>query len=371
MRIAYLISSDIARHRGSTLKVKNQVEVWRSKGHVVEVFARVPDMADPLLEANRFQKPRSLFRAIFMIDKDFIQAVKEFNPDLLYIRQSFPNRSYFSLQSKYANCIEIVSDDVEEYKYLLRLHKDKVYLLKFVLNLFLRIQFLTLADGLVCGTYEQAKKKRFRRYVSRIAVVPNSTTLGAAEKDIIKKSNQEDDNICKIFFIGSPGFSWHGTDKIEALAAILGENYQFHIIGLDGENLRNVFYHGYMNESTYDTILAECHICLSTFALHRKHQDECTTIKFVEYVKKGFPVIVPYLETAVMQNEKPNWVLEIPNRDDVLADVKIIGKIKKFCNQNKKFIVDVEMSKQYISSEHIEHKRLEYMQSLISKRGVV
>jgi len=365
MKIAYIITSDISRFRGSTLKVKNQVDSWRNNGHQVEVFARVPDFDKPLIDANRFIKPTSFFKSILGKDVKFIRAVVNYNPDILYIRQSFPNRTYFFLQKIYLNVIEIVNDDIDEYIYFYKLHKNISSIIKLIATLLLRGRFFNLAAGLVAGTRELSQKKRFTRYGKQISIIPNSVLLKSDSEDIIKRTKRSDPkNIEQLFFIGSPGFTWHGIDKIEKLAEILGPDYIFHIVGLEGIDKENVRFYGYMKESEYNEILSRCHICISTFALHRKNQHECTTIKFGEYLKKGFPVIVPYKETALTINDMPDWILEIPNKEDVLEDSETVIAIKEFVQTNKDKIVNHSESAIYVSSEKVESRRLNFMQAI-------
>jgi hypothetical protein len=366
MKIAYVITSDISRFRGSTLKVKNQVDTWRNSGHQVEVFARVPDFEEPLLTANRFKKPASFFKSILGKDLSFILAVKKYNPDILYIRQSFPNRTYNFLQRNYCNVIEIVNDDIDEYKYFFHLHRNVSSLIKLMATFLLRNNFFNLATGLIAGTEELAGKKRFTHYGKKFKVIPNSVILKSNSEDIIKKNKSANlDKRVQLFFIGSPGFTWHGIDKIEKLAELLGSEYLFHIVGLEGVDKGNVRFYGYMNESEYNKILSKCHICISTFALHRKNQYECTTIKFGEYLKKGFPVIVPYKETTLLINDKPAWILELPNKEGVIDDLEQVRSIRFFIDKYKDKIVDHSESDLYISSDIIEARRLDFMKEII------
>ncbi len=365
MKIAYIITSDISRFRGSTLKVKNQVDTWRNAGHHVEVFARVPDFEEALLEANKFRKPTSFFKSILGKDISFIQAVDNYAPDILYIRQSFPNRTYFLLQRKYHNVIEIVNDDIDEYKYFFYLHRNISSTIKLIATFLLRGKFFSLATGLIAGTEELAGKRRFSRFGKQFEVIPNSVMLKSNSEDILKKNQKKNlDKSVQLFFIGSPGFTWHGIDKIERLADLLGPDYLFHIVGLEGIDKENVHFHGYMKEPEYNEILSQCHICISTFALHRKNQHECTTIKFCEYLKKGFPVIVPYKETTLIINGKPDWVLELPNREDVINDPEVVSVLRSFIDKYRDKTVNHSESAIYVSSDIIESRRLDFMKEI-------
>ncbi|MBI9102589.1 MAG: hypothetical protein JEY99_09250 [Spirochaetales bacterium] len=364
MRIAYIVTSDISRFKGSTKKINGQVETWRQLGNQVEVFCRVPDLTPPLMEARRYLKPSSVLKNVLGVDKTLVADVAAYNPDALYIRQSFPNRTYFALQRRFRNVVEVVSNDWTEFKHLFLLNKTPSYFFKFILSRVLRGHFLKGAAGLAVGAGEFAQDPRFNRYCSETAVFPNSTALKDESEDILKGKGDWADGRCHLFFIGSPGFTWHGNDKLEVLADKLGDDFFIHIVGLEGADKTNLKYYGYLDPSEYGEVLSRAHICLGTFALHRKKQDECTTIKFCEYLKAGFPVILPYKETAVILNGKAEWMLEIPNREDVIDSDDVVEKIRLFCLEYRDRVVSHAEASDYIDSRVIEKGRLDFIERL-------
>lgn len=116
MKIAYIISSDIARYRGSTIKVRNQVQEWRNLGARVEIFSLTPDNSPALIETVRFVKRSNPFADKLFPYPELVRKVKEFDPDILYFRYSLPNATFRVLQKLFPSVIEINTDDKEEYK---------------------------------------------------------------------------------------------------------------------------------------------------------------------------------------------------------------------------------------------------------------
>lgn len=363
MKIAYLVTSNLAEHRGSTFKISDQVESWKSYGHEVKIFARVPDDSRSLIDARLFKRRACTLFDQFSLDKRFVKEVNDYNPDILYIRQSFPNSTYCYLQKKFLNVIEIVTDDVEESKYLFQKESNIINLSKYILNIAFRAMLYNNANGFIAGTYELISRRRYINFHKKGIVVQNSTKLDMNSYDLVKTKNNNDK--INIFFIGSPGFDWHGIDKMEKLSDLLGEDYFFHIVGLEGEEKKQIKFYGYMTKDEYIEVLKGCQICLSTFALHRKKQNECTTIKVVEYLKMGFPVIIPYKETMFFKEKIPDWVLEIENNENVLENRNTIIKIKNFCKKNQDYVVPHWEVEKYISSDVIEKKRLEFIKSFL------
>ncbi len=362
MKIAYVLSSDIARHRGSTIKVRDQVNEWRRHGYEVEIYSLTPDNAPALIETVRFVK-----RSNPIVDKIFpymelLESVKDFNPDILYFRYSLPNATFRALQKLFSSVIEINTDDKEEYKKLFyERHGVKNFLL-WQINNILRGGFLKRAEGLVSVTNELAQRKSFTRYNNNITVVPNSIPM--AGKSILKKSSPE--GPVKLFFIGSPGLQWHGLDILCRLGEMLKSEIEIHIVGANGVDTDNIFWYGYLEEREYLKIMSGCHICVGTLALYRKNLSEACPLKVREYLKYGFPVILGYKDTSFL-DRKPPWVLEIPNTGNIFDDSGVVKSISGFCRTFRDFIVPSKESEPFISSSIIESSRINFMKKVVEK----
>ena len=53
---------------------------------------------------------------------------------------------------------------------------------------------------------------------------------------------------------------------------------------------------------------------IGSAGLYEKQMNEACAIKVREYLAAGLPVIIPYKDTAFVDNNLPEWVLELPNQ---------------------------------------------------------
>jgi hypothetical protein len=362
MRIAYVLTSDTAKFLGSTTKIANQIDAWRLFGHEVEAFARTPDLSPSVLNSHRYVK-KGFLANLLGVDCDLVKDVEKFNPDIVYMRNTVFNRTYYTLQRRYNNVLEVNTHDLQEYKFIWQKSRKAYDLLRYLWAKLTRKNMLLAASGIVFITNELRKKYFVKNFEKPAIIVPNSIPLSDDKTDLIKQHDNSSNKI-NIFFIGSPGIDWHGEDKLLSLSKKLGDQFHFHIVGLDFESTENVTFYGYLKKNEYLKILKKCHVCFSTFALHRKGLNECSTIKFTEYVKFGFPTILPYKETAFVNNETPDWILEIPNTPEVVDDSRIVENIRKFCLKNKSRVVIHSEKKDIVSAESIEKKRLDFLMSI-------
>ncbi len=363
MKIAYIISSDIARFRGSTIKVGNQARAWRKHGSLVEIFSLTPDNAPALIETVRFVKRSNPLTDKLFPYSELVEKVKEFNPDILYFRYSLPNATFKILQKNYPSVIEINTDDKEEYK---KLYYERGGIKNFLLwqmNNIQRSGFLSRAEGLITVTRELSKRKSFTCCNNNISVIPNSTPMNG---ESIKCRGIKESPV-KLFFIGSPGLKWHGTEKLQILAEKYPKEIEVHIVGIEGRNKENIFWYGYLQENEYLEILKNCNICVGTLALYEKGLDEACPLKVREYMNYGFPVILGYKDTAFLK-DTPEWVLEIANNKDSFNNASNLVKIYNFCIKYRNYIVPKEEAASYIDSSVIEVKRLKILEEICNSQ---
>jgi hypothetical protein len=355
MKIAYLISSDIAHFRGSTLKIKGQVECWEKMGHSVKVFCYSPNLDPSPLEAKRYLKKNPIIDK-FVKNKLFVKDIESFDPNIIYIRYSLPTVDYKILQKKYPSVIEINTDDTVEYKSLYFERGGMKNLFLWILNNLLRKNFLRRASGLVAVSREIGVRQSITKFNKHIKVIPNGINIPAAPEKMIDIK----DGPIKLFFIGSPGLNWHGVDRLEVLAYKLIDIIEIHIIGMKGENKKNVNYHGYLSQNEYRNILKECHICIGTLALYKKKMTEACPLKVREYISNGYPIIIAYKDTAFLE-KKPPWVLELPNVPDLFDDEETVRRVMSFSKEYRDYIVSREEAEFFIGIEQTESKRLAFL----------
>jgi hypothetical protein len=123
----------------------------------------------------------------------------------------------------------------------------------------------------------------------------------------------------RLVFIGTPGYSWHGVDKLVELARAFPD-LQVDIVGYDGlpeyEPLpSNLTLHGYLSAEGYRKIMAGCDLAISTLALHRKGMEEACPLKTRECLAYGLPMVMPYVDTD-LKDMDVEFLLRIPNKED-------------------------------------------------------
>ena len=105
----------------------------------------------------------------------------------------------------------------------------------------------------------------------------------------------------RLVFIGTPGYSWHGVDKLVELARTFPDLH-IDIVGYDQlpehEPLPpNLTLHGYLNADGYRKVMAGCDLAISTLALYRKGMEEACPLKTRECLAYGLPMVLPYVDT--------------------------------------------------------------------------
>ena len=128
-----------------------------------------------------------------------------------------------------------------------------------------------------------------------------------------------------LVFIGSPNQKWHGVDKIIFLSEKLRE-FDFHIIGMDGKNSQNLFFHGYLFSEEAKNFVKKQDIGIGTLSLYENNMNEASPLKTRQYFSHGLPAIYAYDDTDIGGNE--SFVLKLSNNETNIK--KNIENIRNF-----------------------------------------
>lgn len=356
MKIAYLIRHDITRNDGVTKKILGQINHWNSMGHVVQIYAYVPKKGDSILSAKQFVMDGAV-KSRLMLDDDLYSDVSFFNPDMVYFRYDTWSITLSKIISKYTSIVELNTLDLSEFYALFKLQKSIKSFLRYSAYKLLRGLILRKVKGIVSVTNEIKNDFSNKKYNKPGIAVPNGIDL--SEYKVIKSRN----NDCSrqgLFFIGTPGQPWHGVDYIENLASKL-PNFDFHIVGIEGKNTANLFYHGYLNTMQYKDILKKCSICIGSLGLHRINMREACPLKVREYLAYGYPIIIGYEDTAfINENTTPGFVFSLDTTRD-FSECTII-ELEEFIVRMKNIVVSsVDVS--YIDTKYLESTRLAFFEN--------
>jgi glycosyltransferase involved in cell wall biosynthesis len=320
MKIAYLLIWYEGPDSGVGKKVQDQLAAWRNLGHETKLFiitskSQHDDWVNclgvecVLVEHTKFDKYRCR--------RDIIKCVRDWGPDLLYMRDAFPVGTMREFCSDVFTVIEINSDASRELR--------NRSLFRYFANIALRRYCYSRVHGYVFVSYELHRTApsfmRRKPYVIsgngiEFARLPSLAPVALTEP-------------VKLMFIGSRDHYWGGHEQIFELAR-LRPNLQFHIVGMNSQSkseiLPNVHFHGKIGPSEYHEIARECSIGLSTMALGKKGMSEASPLKSREYLALGLPIITRYIDTDFMNDEE--FILCLPL--DSLSIASDLNSIDRF-----------------------------------------
>lgn len=357
MKIAYVLSTNPFEENGVNKKVKSQVHAWEMLGNEVQVFSILVHESER--KKKQYLKARIYPRKkLFILPKEFKKDIKQFNPDIVYLRFEVFKPFQYSILKKFNVVTEINTDDLVEYKLLAEENiREKIRLMYHILTRWIILKY---SKGIISVTHELLTVSYINRFRKPSFVVPNSINL--EDYDVVTKKRNE---IPQLVTMGTADYPWHGIDKIIELAKSTMGLLSFHIIGPDGlgyPKLNNVKFYGYLKQKDYETIISHCDIGISTLSLHRKKMNEANSLKLRDYLAYGLPSIIGYRDTAFL-NEIPKWIFELPNIKSNISENKL--EIIEFCKKMKNYVVEHDESRLFIDSAVIEKNRLSFMGSLI------
>lgn len=360
MKIAYLIRHDITKNDGVTKKILGHISNWKRMGCDVQVFAYVPQVGKSILPANQYVMYGAI-KSRLVKDYSLLVDIENFSPDLIYFRYDTWSRSLGKLLNKYPSVVELNTLDLAEYFSLMKFEKNIKSFLRYVAYKILRGFVLRKVVGIVSVTHEINDDESNSQYNKPSVVVPNGIDLDTYKT---MKPAAILGARTSLFFIGTPGQPWHGVDLIEQLAVKM-PNIDFHIVGIEGAGLSNVFYHGYLPIEKYTILLKQCAICIGTLGLHRKNMTEACPLKVREYLAYGYPVILGYQDTAFIdQHIKPKFVHTI----NLAADLpdNIVTAIQHFIDENKDIVISHEEI-HFLDTKFLEQKRIAFFELILAR----
>lgn len=301
-----MVKANLAQGTGVARKIDGQVAVWSAAGNTVRVFALTT--AHP--PGNLVTSPVDTVvaggaTARFAGCRDLLGRVSRWQPDVIYLRQCTYQPGFSSLFEIAPVIIEVNADDTTELRLVSR--KSHYY------NLLSRHRLLGHASALAFVTHELAASRSFTNWRVPTATIGNGISLGEVAHRAMAPRNQ----LPRLFFLGSPDFTWHGTDKIGLLARAR-PTWRFDLVGLSAPQARglprNVVAHGLLKSDEYMSLLADADVAISSLAMHRNRLNEASPLKTREYLASGIPVLMAYRDTDFLHGAP--FLLELPNEED-------------------------------------------------------
>lgn len=367
MKIAY-ISLHWPRFTSSSIgkKISLQVQSWRNFGHEVKFFSHMHATKNQqsLMEGSYFifeQKKGGLGflkteLSRIQAAKKLLEAVKADSPDLIYMRWAMYVFPIHRLSQIAPVVLEINTNDIQEHKLLGPWMN--------AYNLLTRHLTLANADGMVFTTRELSQIDSFSRFKSPYVIVPNGIDVNGAP--FYAAPNNPTPHL---IFIGTPGMTWQGVDKLVQFAHQFPDIY-IDLVGFDQIDApeappNHIALHGFIEGQEYENVLSTADAAIGTLALYRKGMKEASPLKIRDCLARGIPCILPYRDTAV-GNLNINEILPIPNTPDNIS--KYGKKIHDFVYAMRGKRVHRDIIREKISSETLERKRLDFFEQMLHKR---
>jgi glycosyltransferase involved in cell wall biosynthesis len=323
MKIAYLAYWDVSQESGVLKKIARQMRAWVDAGCEVKLFIASPDddiwsgLGDLSVEVVLSRRIRTHFlKTALLVGKIIL-----WDPDLVYFRFRTCYPFLGILVRAVPMILEINTDDLSEYRAMQRWYM-------YLYHRLTRERIIKRARSLVCVTQEIASK--FAQYQKPTVVIGNGIDLSSYSQLPVPKNIEP-----RIVFMGSPGYSWHGVDKILWLARRFSQ-WQFDLIGLEQKDLEgqvtsNVSTYGLLGHTQYKEILAKADVAVGTLALHRNDMDEACPLKVREYLAYGIPTIIGYHDTDFPKPEP--FLLQLPNTPNNVMEYA--SKIEQFVQTSR------------------------------------
>jgi glycosyltransferase involved in cell wall biosynthesis len=368
MRIAYILTWNLRQRDGVTSKVEQQVNAWRALGHEVEVFCASYLKTDAPFPANIFQRRRIWNNPLALITnrktyRELCNAVRDFNPDVNYLRWEFYKSSLARLMLEIPTCIELNAIYNSEFKS--RAKTSIVDRLRYLYYLATGAKFEKCAAAFIGVTQEILDNRKVQLAGMPTMAIPNSTNL--AGKSTVRFEGCADGLPRVVYMIGADN-PWHGVDDVLKLAEQTKGKLEFDLVaGYEPSRHRlpvNVQWHSFLNETEFQNVFRGASCGLGTAGLHTKDMEEACPLKVRDYLAAGLPVILPYEDTAFLGRDTPDWVLKVPNNPGGILVAK--DKIMDFVNTMTGRRISLEEVSPYVGSEYWEGKRMAFLQELTS-----
>ncbi len=362
MRIAYVsLHWPRTRNSGVGKKIQSQIQAWKARDHDARLFMHTSshEAQSDLIEADYFfyrpaNKIKTELERIAAMSR-MIEVIRKYQPDVIYLRYSiyvFPAHRLMDIAPVIE---EINTNDVTQH--------EQLGLIYNFYNRLTRGIFLRRVHGLVAVSRELASSSAFTYFRKPTVVIANGIDL-----DSIRPLPAPYNETPHLFFIATPGYSWHGVDKLVTLARMYPD-LTVNIVGydhLDGvENLpMNIHLHGYLNPETYLNLLSKSDVAMSTLALYRKNMQEASPLKTRECLAYGLPLVFAYTDTD-LDEASSDFLLKIPNKEDNIQTHA--QSIHDFAYRMRGRRADREFLKKYIDANQKETMRLSFFEEILQK----
>jgi glycosyltransferase involved in cell wall biosynthesis len=252
--------------------------------------------------------------------------------------------------------VEINTNDIDEYRY-----RGSLY---YWMNRFFRGRILRNAAGIIVPSFELRDMPANQKYQKPITVITNGIDLTE-----IPSLPPAMNKTPVLAFVATPGYPWHGIDKIIELA-IVCDDLNFIVIGFDqtdcpGQLPANLKLLGSLRQREIGNALLKADLAFGTLALHRKNMNEACPLKVREALAYGLPIIYAYKDTD-FEDLNCEFLLRLPNTENNV--IQHVDEIRAFAYKMRGERVDRKIFSSRIDQRIKEKKRLKFFEKIVSSQ---
>ena len=184
------------------------------------------------------------------------------------------------------------------------------------------------ADSGIAVTNEIANYEMSRCKTYHVSVITNGIEI---EPCHLRNLHPFNGNELNMFMLLGAGASWHGIDRmINSLENYKGEKkITLDLIGhlseldlklISESTVKNqIRIIASVNSIDLNDLLNQYHIGIGTLSVYKKSLNEATPLKTREYIARGFPIIIGYTDTdMVNHSEFQMYCYQVPNNNSVI-----------------------------------------------------
>jgi hypothetical protein len=314
----------------------------------------------------------------FENNKILIDFFNEFsNGKIIIFRHvDFSDNIYHVLKNKIAisehNTIELYEwiNIYKHYKF-----KDWAYLIRTfdIKNVAKKLYFYSISakkkykvfSGFI-GVTEEIRAYQEKKYYGKLipsSVISNGVKIRKEILNDLPLFDSKKEKIIFAFFAGGE-YNWHNFERLtQSIFSHLSSNIFIYYFGQKNNKIvhSNIKYFESYNDEILNDLSNQNVIGIGSLGLYKNNLFEACPLKVRDYWSLGFPVILGYRDTDVINNKflEP-FVLEFPN-DSSLLDYK---KIEEFIDQLKKYKRSDIIK--HLDKISIESKTIEYIKFIKS-----
>jgi len=353
MNISYIFDWKGSPNTGVPQKIDDQIKIWQKTNCKVKLYVIVPRKHSKEWENKAFKtlSYNNSLQRLWSRIKCSLLIMQDKNINLVY-------RRYSIWELTELLTIFLIPTVIEINTFNKIFFKNRSFF--FYVIYLLQYSFVSKFCLGACTVTEELRALQSYKLIQKSSVFTNSISLAKFNEQPVENTGRKNKRLSFVF-IGSDSFAWNGLERINQLAKSF-PSFDFHIIGINEKQSKNIFSHGPLYGEKLVDFLQIMDFGISTLGIDKLKLKQAAPLKSRTYLACGLPVIGAYRDSAFPQNAE--YFLELKyliNSNEIVNESELLGFINKW--QGKR----VDMSSlSPINNEIVKKNRIDFFNSLIN-----